>query len=102
MKYNQQYYRVFGDDPKAIVAIDRSLTEPSLADLVERWLERTPGLEAEGFNFWGKYQRTVQILLEQQKRDAEVSDGEEITYFTVFKNIFLNICFDFLPFPFPL
>ncbi|CAH1394067.1 unnamed protein product [Nezara viridula] len=35
----------------------------SLAELVERWLERTPGLEENGFNFWGKYKKNVESLL---------------------------------------
>ena len=31
--------------------------EPSLFDLVERWLERTPFLELPGFQFWEQYGR---------------------------------------------
>ncbi|ENN79929.1 hypothetical protein YQE_03636, partial [Dendroctonus ponderosae] len=45
-------------------------SQPSLALLVERWLERTPGLEATGFNFWGKYEKSVNDLLEEQKQIA--------------------------------
>ncbi|KAJ8938759.1 hypothetical protein NQ314_011356 [Rhamnusium bicolor] len=51
----------------AIKQIEKSENEPSLTDLVQRWLERTPGLELEGFNFWGKYQRAVEIVLEEQR-----------------------------------
>nr|CAD7568540.1 unnamed protein product [Timema californicum] len=72
VKYNQQYTRVFGNDAEAIRAIERSEEEPSLAQLVQQWLERTPGLEAEGFNFWGKYHRAVQVLLREHRRLAEV------------------------------
>nr|CAD7394363.1 unnamed protein product [Timema cristinae] len=71
VKYNQQYTRVFGNDAEAIRAIERSEEEPSLAHLVQQWLERTPGLEAEGFNFWGKYHRAVQVLLREHRRLAE-------------------------------
>nr|CAD7196154.1 unnamed protein product [Timema douglasi] len=71
VKYNQQYTRVFGNDAEAIRAIERSEEEPSLAHLVQQWLERTPGLEAEGFNFWGKYHRAVQALLREHRRLAE-------------------------------
>jgi len=65
---------VFGSDPQALEAIARSETEPSLAELVQRWLERTPGLEADagGFNFWGKYTNAVDMLLENQRKDAQV------------------------------
>ncbi|KAK3929882.1 Tryptophan 2,3-dioxygenase [Frankliniella fusca] len=56
VRFNQRYSAVFGDDPSAVEAISRSEEEPSLAQLVQRWLERTPGLEAgpDGFDFWGK------------------------------------------------
>jgi tryptophan 2,3-dioxygenase len=40
--------------------------------LIEQWLERTPGLEADGFNFWGKYKQAVETLLAKQHRAAEV------------------------------
>lgn len=53
-------------------AIEKSEKEPSLTKLVQRWLERTPGLELEGFNFWGKYQTAVTKLLEEQQSLAEV------------------------------
>jgi tryptophan 2,3-dioxygenase len=40
--------------------------------LVQQWLERTPGLEADGFNFWGKYKQAVETLLTNQRKTAEV------------------------------
>lgn len=73
VKYNQNYTKVFGNDEKAYEMIDKSVKEPSLADLVQRWLERTPGLELEGFNFWGKYQKAVGELLEEQRTLADVN-----------------------------
>lgn len=59
---------------EATKQIERSETEPSLSSLVQRWLERTPGLELDGFNFWGKYQRAVEILLGEQIILANVSN----------------------------
>lgn len=53
-------------------AIEKSEKEPSLTDLVQRWLERTPGLETEGFNFWGKYQDSVELLLRREEQLAKV------------------------------
>lgn len=53
-------------------AIEKSEIEPSLTELVQRWLERTPGLELEGFNFWGKYQKAVNVLLQEQTDLAQV------------------------------
>ncbi|XP_063238090.1 tryptophan 2,3-dioxygenase [Bacillus rossius redtenbacheri] len=77
VKYNQQYSRVFGDDDEAMRAIERSEQEPSLSQLVQQWLERTPGLEVEGFNFWGKYRHAVQQLLREQHETilAETSEA---------------------------
>ncbi|XP_019868463.1 tryptophan 2,3-dioxygenase isoform X2 [Aethina tumida] len=76
VKYNQNYTKVFGNDEEALKLLEQSESEPSLADLVQRWLERTPGLELEGFNFWGKYQDAVEILLEEHKTLAnkQISD----------------------------
>jgi tryptophan 2,3-dioxygenase len=72
VKYNQKYSCAFGNDPEAINAIEKSESEPPLAHLVQRWLERTPGLEAEGFNFWGQYKQAVDSLLATQRKAAEV------------------------------
>lgn len=54
-------------------AIERSEKEPSLTDLVQRWLERTPGLEHDGFDFWGKYQKAVNVLIQEQIDLAQVN-----------------------------
>ncbi|XP_067203303.1 tryptophan 2,3-dioxygenase isoform X3 [Linepithema humile] len=70
VKYNQGYVRVFGRDPKAIEAIKRSEEEHSLSTLVQRWLTRTPGLETDDFDFWGKYKRSVEKMLAEQEQTA--------------------------------
>lgn len=72
VKYNQKYTEVFASDPGAIERIGTTETEPSLADLVQKWLERTPGLEQDGFNFWGKFQESVEQLLAEQEASAMV------------------------------
>lgn len=74
VKYNQRYQDVFGDDAKAFEKIMASETEPSLCDLVQRWLERTPGLEETGFNFWQRFQTNVYDLLDQEEQKANVSN----------------------------
>jgi tryptophan 2,3-dioxygenase len=43
-------------------------------------LERTPGLEADGFNFWGKYKQAVETLLAKQRRAAEVRTNHKYKY----------------------
>lgn len=62
---NQPYLDVF-KDPKCIEAIKKSESEPSLFKLIERWLERTPGLENDGFNFLAKYEAAVNGMLQSE------------------------------------
>lgn len=50
----------------------KALRLVSLTVFMQRWLERTPGLEENGFDFWRKYKRSVQTMLETQKAEAEV------------------------------
>src|SRR5690349_16364578 len=68
VKYNQKYTHVFGSEPESLTAIMKSETEPSLCDLVQKWLERTPGLEVDGFNFWGKFKDAVDNLLDEKEQ----------------------------------
>ncbi|OXU19795.1 hypothetical protein TSAR_007490, partial [Trichomalopsis sarcophagae] len=77
VKYSQSYTRVFGRDPQAVEAIKRSEEEPSLSHLVQKWLARTPGLEKEDFDFWGKYKRAVEKMLEEQRDQAKTQKKEE-------------------------
>lgn len=42
-------------------------SEPSLFDLMERWLERTPFLDYEDFHFWEAYRLAVLTRLEADK-----------------------------------
>jgi tryptophan 2,3-dioxygenase len=44
--------------------VRESAKEPSLFDLVERWLERTPFLDVEGYSFWKSYREAVKGRLE--------------------------------------
>jgi tryptophan 2,3-dioxygenase len=78
VKYNQKYSHVFGSEPEAIEAIQKSEQDPSLSDLVQRWLERTPGLELDGFNFWGKFKDSVDNLLNEKEEQAKKEPLEHI------------------------
>ncbi|KAH8364933.1 hypothetical protein KR200_004778, partial [Drosophila serrata] len=69
VRYNQKYSDVFSDE-EARNAIRSSEHDPSLLELVQRWLERTPGLEESGFNFWEKFQESVDRFLEAQVQSA--------------------------------
>ncbi|KAG8183955.1 hypothetical protein JTE90_005186 [Oedothorax gibbosus] len=58
-----KYISVF-TDPESINTVLESENDTSLCVLVQRWLERTPGLEKNGFNFWKKFEDTVMNQLE--------------------------------------
>ncbi|XP_045124944.1 tryptophan 2,3-dioxygenase-like [Portunus trituberculatus] len=79
VRYKQDTYKkVFGDHPEILKAIMVSEEEPSLQDLLSRWLERTPGLEKEGFNFWKKYKIAVDTTQEEKRREAEAEKEEHM------------------------
>ena len=50
----------------------RGLRHGLIFSYLQCWLERTPGLEEDGFDFWRKYKTSVQTMLETQKAEAEV------------------------------
>lgn len=72
IKYNKTMSETIGANPTILQQLELSLKEPSLSDLVQNWLERTPGLEADGFNFWGKFRKSVDELLNDQENEAKV------------------------------
>lgn len=75
MRYNQSNYsKVFGNDAVALNELQRSEEEPSLCELVQRWLERTPGLEENSFNFWAQYRRVVDAMIQEQQNEAEAAE----------------------------
>lgn len=44
---------------------------PSLHDLVNRWLERTPFLQSGSFSFWSHYRKAVDNMLEVDRTTIE-------------------------------
>ena len=65
------------EDSKAIEIMTQSEKEPSLLDLVDKWLKRTPELEKEGLDFWSKYRNVVDSMNEDIKRQAEAETDVE-------------------------
>ncbi len=47
--------------------IEESEQRPSMADLVQAWLERTPFLDHGDFHFWDEYQGAVREMLEHDR-----------------------------------
>ena len=60
--------------------VERSESERSLFDLLENWLERTPFLSFEGFDFWEQYSEAVRSMLAKEKEviksNPNYSDNE--------------------------
>ncbi|XP_023655168.2 tryptophan 2,3-dioxygenase B-like [Paramormyrops kingsleyae] len=74
--YNRRHYRehFHGQDVEELL---RSEQELSLLRLVEKWLERTPGLEKDGFNFWGKLQINVEEGFNHELKKLEQQPESE-------------------------
>jgi tryptophan 2,3-dioxygenase len=51
--------------------LEASEEEPSLFDLIERWLARTPFLRFGAFDFWHEYHRAVERMLQGDRRLIE-------------------------------
>ncbi|XP_017548859.1 tryptophan 2,3-dioxygenase A [Pygocentrus nattereri] len=75
--YNRRHYRdnFRGQD---IELLQQSEKEPTLLQLVEKWLERTPGLEEDGFNFWGKLESNIFEGLRRGKDKIEQKPDSEM------------------------
>lgn len=71
INYGKSHYLKVFEDPKVIETIKQSEQEPSLLDLIQRWLERTPGLEEKDFKFWDRYKEVVTSMLAEQRKSAE-------------------------------
>nr|QMT62772.1 tryptophan 2,3 dioxygenase [Doryteuthis pealeii] len=76
VKYNQQHYLKVFNDEESVQKLQDSLNSPSLFKLVESWLERTPGLEKNGFNFWKKYEEAVDCWLEESIRKPAQKEND--------------------------
>ncbi|TNM98902.1 tryptophan 2,3-dioxygenase A [Takifugu flavidus] len=70
VSYNRRHYRdnFKGQESKMLTSTEQ---EPSLLRLVEEWLERTPGLEVDGFNFWGRLEINILRGLNEEKEKIE-------------------------------
>jgi tryptophan 2,3-dioxygenase len=70
--YNQQPFQsqLLKDQQTQMEAL---LKKPSLLDLVEKWLERTPFLQSPGFEFWKTYKKAVEALAEADRKVVEMN-----------------------------
>ena len=75
VRYNQSNYRrVYEDKPEQLQELIASEEEPSLSDVLQRWLERTPGLSLD-FDFARKYKEAVDSIMAEAMEDIEAEEN---------------------------
>jgi tryptophan 2,3-dioxygenase len=73
LTYNKQDYKTSLVEPDAQKA-QATEQAPTLFDLLEKWLERTPFLMEKNFDFWKDYRRAVEARI-QSSRDNLAQSG---------------------------
>ena len=69
--------------PEDVERVEASEKEPSLFDLIQGWLERTPFLNFGAFDFWREYRQAVDAMLDADRASIRanptLTDGEKTT-----------------------
>lgn len=73
LAYNKTSYEksLTADQQKKVLESENA---PSLFDLVEKWLARTPFLKIEGFDFWSLYRKSVEDMFIEDRRIVEENE----------------------------
>lgn len=80
LAYNQApFYKSLSEDQqKRMLEV---LDQPSLYDCLEKWLERTPFLQGENFNFWDSYKEAVNRMFQDDlntvKQNPRLSEEDK-------------------------
>ncbi|WP_100655742.1 tryptophan 2,3-dioxygenase family protein [Alteromonas flava] len=69
----QSFYLRLTDEDRAYLTELES--QPSLFELVDRWLARMPLLEIDGFSFWQLYKDVTSTYLAEDREVVETNDG---------------------------
>ena len=93
LKFSKHSYKDFLSKPDKELAEKYENTK-SIFDLVENWLERTPFLESEEFNFWESYKNAIREMLDHDIKiitdnpnlDSESKDEQMKNYKNIYKN----------------
>ena len=70
IKFNKQKYTDFLSESEAKIA-EKYENKKSIFDLVEQWLERTPFIESQEFNFWKSYKQAIEKMLDDDIKIIE-------------------------------
>jgi len=93
LKFSKHSYKDFLSKPEKEL-VEKYEDTKSIFDLVENWLERTPFLESEEFNFWESYKTAIrqmldhdmEIINENSNLDSESKDEQIENYKKIYKN----------------
>lgn len=73
VSYTQcSYSGVFSEEEQGI--LDKLEAGDSMFDLVEKWLERTPFLQFESFDFLEEYKKSVDLMLKREETAIKQAD----------------------------
>jgi len=91
---NKSFLEFFEGNEKQV--LQDAMKDESLLTRIEKWLERTPGLEENGFNFFTKFKKNVERMIDHKLTQArEMPDKErrerEIESMEKERNHFLNV-----------
>ena len=96
-EYGHRDYKSQMHDEHQMI-LERSEASPSLFELVEHWLERTPFLIFEDFNFWEQYRSAVDEMLASDRKiilkNDKLSSKQKKTHLQEYENT--EIMFDSL------
>jgi len=77
VRYNQSNYRrVYEDLPDQLKELEKSEEEPSLSELVQKWLERTPGLSEDSFDFPCRYKEVIEEEMDKMQKEIDEAPNE--------------------------
>jgi len=93
IKFNKQNYKDFLSDPE-VELVKKYEDKKSIFDLVEQWLERTPFIESEEFNFWESYKKAIKKMLDNDidiiKNNSNLDDDSKSEQIENYKGIYKN------------
>lgn len=90
IQFGKQRYDKFLDDVDSKTVL-QSEADYSLFNLLEKWLERTPFLQMDEFNFWASYQTAVEEMIqndiEQIKENTQFDEVTQTNSLKQYKSI---------------
>ena len=93
IKFSKQKYTAYLSKSESELA-EKYENSKSIFDLVESWLERTPFIESEEFNFWQSYKESIKNMLDSDieiiNQNSNLDDNAKAEQIENYKNIYQN------------